>query len=42
MRKAETGFAGKTGNVELGEVFYHNEFPEQIEKVAKNYRIVSL
>jgi hypothetical protein len=41
-KKARSGFAGKVGNQELGEVFYQNEFPEQIKQVRANYRIVRL
>lgn len=29
-RKEQTGYAGKTGSVELGEVFYHQEFPREV------------
>lgn len=35
--KASAGFASKTGNSELGEAFYYNEFPRQIETVRRNY-----
>ncbi len=39
-RKAEAGFAGKSGGGDIGEVFYYNEFPTtQLEKVRSNYRI---
>ena len=42
-KKAESAFAGKTGNVELGEVFYNNEFPDDpIKKIKANYRVPSL
>lgn len=38
FKKAQSGFAGKVGNPELGEVFYLQEFPkEAIEKVRKHY-----
>jgi len=41
--KARSNFAGKTGNAEIGEVFYHNEFPsDPIKQLKLNYRIVSL
>lgn len=40
--KAASGFAGKTGNAELGETFYFNEFPSQVKELKKNYRITSL
>jgi hypothetical protein len=40
--KAASGFAGKTGNAELGEVFYNQEFPSQIKEIEKNYRITQL
>lgn len=43
IKKAQTSFAGKTANIELGEVFYLDEFPNKpISKIRKNYRIVSL
>lgn len=39
-KKAATGFAGKTANVELGEVFYHDEFPEKvIDEIKQNYMV---
>jgi hypothetical protein len=38
--KARSGFAGKVGNVELGEVFYHDEFPKkQIRQLKRQYWI---
>jgi hypothetical protein len=40
--KALSGFAGKTGNAELGETFYFNEFPSQIKQIERLYRIVEL
>jgi hypothetical protein len=40
--KAASGFAGKTGNAELGETFYFNEFPSQVKELKKNYRITTL
>lgn len=43
IKKSQTGFAGKTGNPETGEVFYNQEFPKDpLERIMKNYRIVSL
>ena len=42
-KKAQTGFAGKTANVELGEVFYHQEFPKEvIDRIKRVYRIPRL
>ncbi len=42
IRKADTGFAGKTANIEIGEVFYLDEFPNKpIAKIKKNYRIIA-
>ncbi len=42
-KKEEGGFAGKSGSDDLGEVFYHREFPKDVVKAVKlNYRIVSL
>lgn len=38
LKKAGSGYAGKTGNAELGEVFYNNEFPKDvIERIRSNY-----
>lgn len=43
LKKAASGWAGKVGNLEMGEVFYNNEFPkEAIEQVMRNYRIVEI
>ena len=42
FKKAQSGFSGKVGNAELGEVFYYNEFPSQIKEVARNYRVTQL
>jgi len=40
LKKAESHYAGKIGNAELGEVFYLNEFPTmQIAETRQNYRI---
>lgn len=37
-RKADTGYAGKTASPDLGEVFYHQEFPREVYKeIRKNY-----
>lgn len=35
--KAAVGFANKSGNADLGEVFYYSEFPNQINKIRSNY-----
>jgi len=40
--KAASGFSGKVGNVDTGETFYQNEFPDLIKKIERNYRITSL
>jgi hypothetical protein len=37
--KAKVNFAAKSGNAELGEAFYFNEFPKQIEVIKNNYRL---
>lgn len=43
LKKAQSGFAGKVGNAELGETFYLNEFPNDvINRISKAHRIVSL
>ena len=43
LKKAQGGFAGKTGNVELGEVFYQDEFPsDPLKTIMTNYRIVTI
>ena len=40
INKARSGYAGKTGNPELGEVFYHDAFPRfEIERIKQNYEI---
>ena len=39
LKKAEGGYAGKTGNADLGEVYYHNEFPKAVyQEIEKNYK----
>lgn len=38
-QKALTAFGGRAGNTELGETFYVNEFPRQMETIRENYRI---
>jgi hypothetical protein len=43
FKKAQGGYAGKTGNAELGEVFYNNEYPKDVIKAIKaHFRIVQL
>jgi hypothetical protein len=43
MKKAKSGFAGKVGSAELGEVFYQNEFPKDpIAKIKANYRLTKI
>jgi hypothetical protein len=38
LRKSQTGYAGRTGNTELGQVFYHDEFPrDAIAKIKQAY-----
>lgn len=40
MKKAKSGYAGKAGNVDLGEVYYYQEFPKTvIERLESNYFI---
>jgi hypothetical protein len=40
LKKAQAGFAGKTGNAELGEVYYNNEFPKiALAEIERNYEI---
>jgi len=40
LKKASSGFAGKSGNSELGEVYYTNEFPRgAMNEVLANYDI---
>jgi hypothetical protein len=34
--KAQAKYAGKTGNVEVGEVFYHDEFPRNVIKQIRS------
>lgn len=41
LKKAQGGFAGKTGNAQLGETFYHDAFPRwDLERVAEHYQIM--
>lgn len=43
LKKAQGGFAGKTGNDDLGTVTYHNEFPMvAMKEIKNNYRIPRL
>jgi hypothetical protein len=40
MKKAQTGYAGRSGNAETGETFYNFEFPKDvIARVKRNYFI---
>jgi hypothetical protein len=40
MKKAQGGFAGKTGNSTVGDVFYFHEFPrDEIARVKNNYYV---
>lgn len=40
LKKASSGFAGKTGNSELGEVYYTNEFPRgPLAEISQAYHI---
>jgi hypothetical protein len=40
--KAKSGYQGRTGNAELGVVFYHDAFPRQdIERIKALYNIRS-
>lgn len=40
LKKAQGGFAGKTGNSELGETYYHDAFPRfDIERVKMHYEV---
>jgi hypothetical protein len=40
LRKAQSGFAGKTGDANLGEVYYNQEFPKDVfAMISRNYRI---
>lgn len=39
-RKEDTGYAGKTGSIDLGEVFYHVDFPEDLLKKIKSFYFV--
>lgn len=44
-KKADSGYAGKVGSAELGEVFYHKEFPKEVyQEIRRNYtgRLVSV
>ena len=38
-RKEDSGYAAKTGNVEIGEVFFHDEFPADVlERINNEYK----
>jgi hypothetical protein len=40
LKKEQSGYAGRTGNVELGTVFYNDAFPrDDLAKIKKNYTI---
>lgn len=42
LKKSQSGWAGRVGNAETGEVFYHQEFPQDpIKAIAANYRYVN-
>jgi hypothetical protein len=36
IKKAKTGFVGKTMDIEEGAMFYHNEFPKSVYKEVMN------
>jgi hypothetical protein len=43
INKARGGYAGKSGNAELGEVYYHDVFPRyEMERIKANYTIGGL
>jgi hypothetical protein len=43
LKKAQGGFAGKTGNEDLGTVTYNNEFPMiALKEIKKSYKIYRL
>lgn len=43
FKKSKSGYAGKVGNADLGEVFYFNEFPsDPLKQIMRNYRIVHI
>lgn len=40
LKKSQGGFAGKTGNAELGEVYYHDAFPRfDLERLRAHYEV---
>lgn len=40
INKAQSGYQGRTGNTEMGTIFYNDAFPRyDIEMIASNYRI---
>jgi len=41
-KMADTNYAGRAGNAELGEAFYYKMFPKEIDEIRRNYRITSL
>jgi hypothetical protein len=43
VKKAQGGFAGKNAVAELGEIFYHDEFPKKpVEEVLGKYRLMGI
>jgi hypothetical protein len=43
LNKATAGYAGRTGNSELGQVYYNDSFPKfDLERVRQHYQIGSL
>jgi hypothetical protein len=42
-KKAQGGFSGKSGSVEMGTIFYFDEFPKkQVEDVLRNYHLMDI
>lgn len=39
VNKAKAGYQGRTGNAELGTVFYHDVFTREIDQIRTNYMI---
>lgn len=42
LKMAQTGFSGRVGNAETGEVSYYKSFPSEIEKIREAYTLWDL
>ncbi len=42
LKLAQTGYAGRSGNPEMGETFYYSEIPKIYDTLKAKYRIITL